>query len=137
MTWTAEAPTITGWYWWRDRDHEPRPILVSDYGDRERLMIHVSITRYRETLMRPSEIGGEWLGPITPEDSTASAEQLRAGLKLLCESILTCSRENTDEWMEYIVGQVNQMAELLGEDDRFVWRINGCNGWGRVERAGQ
>ena len=42
---------------------------------------------------------------------------LKASYKLV-SYVLTVSKENTDEWMDGLVGEINQWAESVGETDR-------------------
>lgn len=41
-----------------------------------------------------------------------------AMLRELISAVLTCERENTLEWMDYLAGKINRALELLGEPER-------------------
>lgn len=65
MTWTRDVPTKPGWYWWRDK--QPGVIFLRIY----------LIYDFDGTLMvdegeewKPvSDKGGEWQGPLEPEEA--------------------------------------------------------------------
>jgi hypothetical protein len=33
--------------------------------------------------------------------------------------VITCKKENTDDWMQGLASQVNELCEIIGDDDRF------------------
>ena len=49
-------------------------------------------------------------------------ESTRTRLANFCGYILSCKRENTDEWMECLVDTVNLVANSLGDEQRFEYR---------------
>jgi len=42
-------------------------------------------------------------------------------LKNMVSGIVTVKRENTDEWMEWIVEKINEVLEYLKDDGRFEY----------------
>lgn len=78
--WTTDPPKVVGYYWWRlDEKYEPEPIrifqdgstLLAGWDEQDRFDV--------------AEIGGEFLGPITPEDS-----ELLAGYVAEAETFSDC-----------------------------------------------
>ena len=65
MKWTADIPTVPGWYWLRTRPDDMRPWVVKvqkiGFG---------MIQLYRVGCKEPTIIGdgGEWLGPLYPKE---------------------------------------------------------------------
>ena len=69
MGWTTEKPTKPGWYWYRERSdipYRPVQIILANYTGAIELWV------VQDTENRPLECvaieGGEWQGPITPEE---------------------------------------------------------------------
>lgn len=63
MTWTTDAPTRAGWYWWRDDEFEPDVLYVKE-GKGE-LVVD---SEWSEEFDTPVENWGEgrsqWAGPL-------------------------------------------------------------------------
>jgi hypothetical protein len=64
--WTRNAPTKEGWYWWRNllTDNAPEVWAIVDHGDGLEVIGPFDETALDEWV---SDMGGEWLGPITPD----------------------------------------------------------------------
>ena len=64
--WTSNAPTKEGWYWWRNllTDNAPEVWAIVDHGDGLEVIGPFDETALDEWV---SDMGGEWLGPITPD----------------------------------------------------------------------
>ena len=64
--WTRNAPTKEGWYWWRNllTDNAPEVWAIVDHGDGLEVVGPFDETALDEWV---SDMGGEWLGPITPD----------------------------------------------------------------------
>ena len=63
--WTSELPVKEGWYWWQSEDCKPcilhLGITCRDFEGSMELC-----TDYSEDQETPSEMGGEWQGPLEP-----------------------------------------------------------------------
>ena len=64
--WTADKPNASGWYWWRNllTDNAPEVWAIVDHGDGLEVIGPFDETALDEWV---SDMGGEWLGPITPD----------------------------------------------------------------------
>lgn len=65
MTWTTARPTKAGWYWWRTHAKDGKPWVVK-VQRLDRGMMQM----WRIGWDNPAIIGegGEWQGPIEPEE---------------------------------------------------------------------
>ena len=67
-TWTREAPTEPGWYWWRDEDRTPFATeVISDWQDGE---IKVEISNNRWDYISALDHGEWWPVPIQPPEES-------------------------------------------------------------------
>lgn len=68
MKWTRELPTVEGWYW-RRRDIGETPVMLNVVGIGSFMygkdVLYVINGNGRYLL---ESIGGEWQGPIKPEE---------------------------------------------------------------------
>jgi hypothetical protein len=62
---------------------------------------------------------------VPAAQAKAREEQLMATIRNLIGAVLSCRRENTPEWMEFLVENINAACEACGSADRFVYHRNG------------
>jgi len=65
LKWTADAPCIDGWYWYRDSFSDPEVVRVEHTGDTFYLWRTGDDQEWHVESYGKST-PGEWLGPIEP-----------------------------------------------------------------------
>lgn len=60
-TWTTEAPTKPGWYWWRSEKDDPRPVQI---WESHQSGLAAGRTGPAGEITRPAHYGGEWGGLV-------------------------------------------------------------------------
>lgn len=117
MNWTRKAPTVAGWYWWRNllTDNAPEVWAIVDHGDGLEVVGPFDETALDEWV---SDMGGEWLGPLSPD----SYQQGRvAGLREACIAVSQFSSDgvpiNADELRIALVQLLGSLAQQAQEGE--------------------
>ena len=97
--WTKDTPSVDGVYWWRADSSDKHPDIHSDVQGR-----FYEIGESKSTTVE--NFGGEWLGPITPEEAGKPPYRPPTVFQKL----------------------VNERNALLAERDRLREALNGL-GW--------
>ena len=63
--WTSKKPIVAGWYWWRTSQGDTKPWVVKVQRIDMDMMQMWMIGNNEPVIIGD---GGEWLGPITPDD---------------------------------------------------------------------
>ena len=108
--WTRNAPTKEGWYWWRNllTDNAPEVWAIVDHGDGLEVIGPFDETALDEWV---SDMGGEWLGPITPDDrQQGRVAGLREGLGVVNEAQ---QRDRDDATLESLIQQIEAKIEQV------------------------
>lgn len=64
---------------------------------------------------------------VQPPETKADRELwIRSVMEALGGAVLAVRSSNTDEWMEYIVHEINRACAAIGDGDRF--KLRGCPG---------
>lgn len=66
MKWTADLPTVTGWYWWRIKEKAWMGIHHVQQSIDESGACYCAVTTTEGDTVE--DLGGEWAGPIDPPD---------------------------------------------------------------------
>ena len=112
--WTGNAPTKEGWYWWRNllTDNEPEVWAIVDHGDGLEVIGPFDETALDEWV---SDMGGEWLGPITPDSyqqgRVAGIKAVRRKITDLMDRGFTDYEEDMDDLIEWTDFQLAQQAQ--------------------------
>ena len=112
--WTRNAPTKEGWYWWRNllTDNEPEVWAIVDHGDGLEVIGPFDETALDEWV---SDMGGEWLGPITPDSyqqgRVAGIKAVRRKITDLMDRGFTDYEEDMDDLIEWTDFQLAQQAQ--------------------------
>ena len=112
--WTRNAPTKEGWYWWRNllTDNAPEVWAIVDHGDGLEVVGPFDETALDEWV---SDMGGEWLGPITPDSyqqgRVAGIKAVRRKITDLMDRGFTDYEEDMDDLIEWTDFQLAQQAQ--------------------------
>ena len=112
--WTRNAPTKEGWYWWRNllTDNAPEVWAIVDHGDGLEVIGPFDETALDEWV---SDMGGEWLGPITPDSyQQGRVEGLREAAGMVDDDCYIPGGELLPDFEHRCKHNVNQ-KELAGK----------------------
>ncbi len=67
MTWTTTKPTVPGWYWWREPEHnDNEPEIGHVFKDDLTAELRVLWTTDCPFADLVKEYDGQWAGPLEP-----------------------------------------------------------------------